>query len=52
MEIIDNGKPGSKEEIKEIKRKISREKRLKGKNKDCWQSGAKSEEGSSERLND
>ena len=51
-DIVDNGKPVSMDEIKEIKRKISRENWLKGKNKDCWQSGAKSEEGSSERLND
>lgn len=51
-DIIDNGKPVSMDEIKEIKRKISRENWLKGNNKDCRQSGAKSEEESSERSND
>ena len=51
-DIIDNGKPISMDEIKEIKRKISRENWLKGNNKDCRQSGAKSEEEFSERSND
>lgn len=51
-DIIDNGKPISMDEIKEIKRKISRENWEKGIHKYQKQSGAKSEEGSSERLND